>query len=349
MRGRTAREADKWQTPRVKLFLFHCDEIDILSDWLQYHSFMFGFKNIHVVDNMSKGVGVCKLLALYAQCGVTVTEYSGDFSGKFSVLSSVMRNESADFLLPLDADEFVVHVNKQGSSVNFNPLSMAQLFASLPVDGRKYKFHEFGVKYNKDTCTRNVDTPQRRVTLPGRLMKHQREPAMIKTFFHADGFIGTDQGNHYGRVKHDALAKNTDPAVPRNLSMSYIFSPVSLLTFAVPSHHAIGAKMQRGAAAYGFTEVTNCSAVGSGTHYCQAAREFREHTASSQYQFTAQCLASEGAPATTQFSKWFAHHAMTMEQLLGPDTPAELGNRRATRRKRWSAWADWLFSHGRSE
>lgn len=83
--------------PRVMLFLFHRDEEDLLLDWLQYHTFMFGFDSVHVIDNNSQEDAVCKVLALYELCGVRITRFGGEFSDKYQVLSTVMRNATADF------------------------------------------------------------------------------------------------------------------------------------------------------------------------------------------------------------------------------------------------------------
>lgn len=115
---------------RVVLFLFHQNEIELISDWLQYHTYMFGISNIVVVDNMSANAGVCKLLALYQQCGLLVVEYAGKFSTKAVLLSKIMRNTSAELLIPLDTDEFVVSLlNKteddEEANFNFNSTEMA--------------------------------------------------------------------------------------------------------------------------------------------------------------------------------------------------------------------------------
>jgi hypothetical protein len=55
------------------------DEYELLSDWLQYHAYMFGIPNLHVVDHNSKDVRVCRVRALYKLCGMRFTHHGGGF------------------------------------------------------------------------------------------------------------------------------------------------------------------------------------------------------------------------------------------------------------------------------
>lgn len=192
------------------------------------------------------------------------------------------------------------------------------MFENLAEDGRKYKFRDmFSVKYGEDVCRREVDVKHRRVVMRGFLTEQPGGPHMVKTFYHSRGFIETDQGNHHGRVVHD----NThaiDSATGSNISHSYIASDVSLLHFSVPSYNTMSAKILRGAAGYGYTDRTNCSAVGPGRHYCETAKEFRKQSPLSQAHFMLQCLApATGKPDTLQWRDWFARNTLTIEQIIG--------------------------------
>jgi hypothetical protein len=126
---------------------------------------MFGITNIHVVDHKSADPRVCKVLALFKQCGIKFTNHGGGFDQKSGMLSSILRKEKNQFLMPLDADEFVVNIEKNGE-VNFDPVHMADIFANLVVDGRKYRYRDVQfVNYGKEVCQRKVNVPVRRAAL----------------------------------------------------------------------------------------------------------------------------------------------------------------------------------------
>lgn len=302
--------------PQVKLFLFHQDEEDLLFDWLQYHSFMFGIQNIHVVDHRSEGEGVCKTLALYATCGATVTEYNGEFKFKNRILTNLMRMTKGDFLLPLDADEFVVYTEKDVNTTTLCPTAMQQAFARLPQDGRKYKYRQYTVKYSNDTCSQDHASGSRRLVHQGYLANHGYSQEMVKTFFPVKGFEETDQGNHRGRVSRDRHVFSND------LGDFYHFTDITLLHFALTSYRALAAKVLRGAQAYKYDERTDCSKVGLGVMYCQHAEAFRNQTERSRQHFLGQCQASaDEMPIHHSFARWFARNVPEMEEITGQLEP----------------------------
>jgi hypothetical protein len=119
--------------PAVQLFLFHHEEHELLTDWLQCHGASFGLQNLHVIDHQSSDTKICRSLALYKACGVEVVDFRLAFNKETEALSSLMmqhntRNSpffifyfflvthvvyesikatSCTFLVPLDADEFI--------------------------------------------------------------------------------------------------------------------------------------------------------------------------------------------------------------------------------------------------
>jgi hypothetical protein len=303
--------------PNVTLTLFQKDEYELLSDWLQYHAHMFGLSTIQVVDNMSEGEAVCKLLAMYKLCGVTIIENTALYKERVAKMSEVLRNQPGKFLIPLDADEFLVSRAEDGV-ITFDPTSMAEYFEHLLVDGRKYKFHDvINVMYDEETCSHDVNVPRRRVALPAFLAHNVYKPAMIKTFFLSDGFIGTDQGNHRGHVKHDDEVRAKHPkAEAIDLSELYIRTNLSLFHYSVPSYRMHGAKVIRGAEAYGYNAATECVDGMTGSHYCTAAKQYQAHTPASHATFMAQCHARPGMEADTQFADWSLRNMLSMEQLI---------------------------------
>ena len=143
------------------IFTFHSDEVELISDWLQYYSFMFGFRNINLIDHMSQEPTICRLLSMYSHCGVHVTTYRGQFggNGKGNRLSKDMKSAMKElrYLIPVDIDEFVTlsEIHEQ----QYDTLDILQLrynllrsFNKLPVDGRKYKFTMRTAEMSLEQC-----------------------------------------------------------------------------------------------------------------------------------------------------------------------------------------------------
>jgi hypothetical protein len=314
----------------VSLVLFQNDEYDLLSDWLQYHAYMFGITSLHVVDHKSEDQRVCKVLALFKQCGMKFTHHGGGFDKKSEKLTAVMKKEEAKFLLPLDADEFVVNLEQNGE-VNFDPVRMADIFSNLVVDGRKYVFWDVQfVKYGKAVCERKINVPVRRAALHQSYRTEHRSNhstfALGKVFYPSDGFVSTDQGNHYGRVKNDLVVRKQypDATYTSHGDLFVIRANITILHYGVASYNSMSRKMIRGATAYGYDDSTNFTThAKSGTHYCSTAREFKARTEHSVDYFMNSCKAGTDSPSLNKVADWFEHNTLTMDQLVS--APAVLG------------------------
>jgi hypothetical protein len=306
----------------ASLVLFQNDEYELLSDWLQYHVYMFGFSNLHVVDHNSKDVRVCRVLALYKQCGMRFTHHGGSFEQKSELLTTILKKEKNKFLLPLDADEFVVNLEQNGE-VDFDPTQMADIFANLVVDGRKYMYRDVQfVKYGKEVCNRQINVPVRRAALRQSFRTaNDLDPSaftMVKVFYHSDGFVRTDQGNHYGRVKNDLVVRKQFPnaTYQSHPDQFVIKANLTILHYNTASYNMMGRKMIRGAKAYGYKDSTNCTQAIRGSHYCLAAKEFNAGSEHSRQYFTYGCQATAGSPSLNKVVDWFEYNALTLDQLV---------------------------------
>lgn len=328
--GGNLTRADATGFSNIKIFMFQKDESELLSDWLQYHSFLFGLQNIHVVDHSSTKPEVCKLLALYRECGASITTLDGPFSLKHTTLTKVMQAVGPKkFLVPLDADEFIVLPTRRTNTstidrVYFEPTAVREAIHRLPIDGRKYKFGGvYPVQYDKQHCEEALVSNHTRRALSGGMIEQvQYRPHHTKTFYYSDGFIETDQGNHYGSVAHDTYS-NGDRAIKENISIHYVVSELALLHLSVSSYGGMKSKMLRGADAYHYTDDTDCDKATAGAHYCKYAKWFREGGPKSHEFYTKECLfqsinASNVVRLDT-FRDWFAHHALSLSELVGGD------------------------------
>ena len=322
------------------IFTFHSDEVELISDWLQYYSFMFGFRNINLIDHMSQEPTICRLLSMYSHCGVHVTTYRGQFggNGKGNRLSKDMKSAMKElrYLIPVDIDEFVTlsEIHEQ----QYDTLDILQLrynllrsFNKLPVDGRKYKFTMRTAEMSLEQCDSFSSDPNeviRRVLVDGYVPSDpDRSNIMAKTFYYSQGFEYTDQGNHRGRVHNDRkFSHNNNDRVHservEELHQRYILSNISLYHYGAPSYTGYIKKIVRGAKAYGFDALTNCTGVGNGKHYCSA---FISHfdkkkmiCSRATYIEMTGCGKKMGrAYRNDRFKSIFTIHAKTMLQLVG--------------------------------
>lgn len=312
-------ESKSLHSRSIKVFLFQNNERELLADWLQYHSYLFGSNNLHIVDHLSTDTSICKLLALYSLCGTKLTSYDKAFEKKHAILTKVMREETKTFLVPLDADEFVVFAtNEERNHVSFDRERILSTFQELPIDGRKYKFNQvLPVRLNNATCERaeqyseQVSGAYRRVMNTGYTGESMWRAPISKSFYHTTGFRGTDQGNHFGHAGIDGPGGGAS-----NLT-HFIIANTSIIHLGVSTYDSIKQKALRGAAAYGYKSDTNCSAISSGRHYCQRAKLFHTKSAESTDLYRNDCQAHAADRPFSTMQEWFSTHALTLEQLVG--------------------------------
>jgi hypothetical protein len=326
---------DKSEYPSVKLFLFHHEEPELLTDWLQYHAYIFGLKNLHVLDHHSADEQICRALTLYKACGVHVESFTQNFTEKAQALTGLMKKYNDSFLVPLDADEFIVnpirspHNDDVRLGIRVDRGHILTVFKNLLIDGRKYKFDAaYIIKYDEATCNASLayqdhrDPTFRRVMNPGFFAwdSDNLRPAVRKTFYYSDGFINTDQGNHHGEVVNDNHHANSwfDRAVKANVSAFFHFTDLSLFHMYFPSYYGQRLKVIRGAEAYGHNENTNCSKVGQGQPYCFLAQIYRKDDKVAHDKYMAGCSASpRDILSTWVFRRWFEKNTMSLQELVG--------------------------------
>lgn len=310
----------------VKVFLFQKDEEEVLGDWLQYYSYMFGANNLVVIDHESHNPDVCKVLELYKLCGTRVVPFSGPFSKKHVILTEEMHKYNDTILLPLDADEFIV--TEGNSTMEINRASLHQAFNKLPIDGRKYKFkYSYFARPNATVCydsvalnrTENPSDHGNRRAVTSQLAVHKALFfSRSKSFYHSTGFVYTDQGNHFGKVEHDRGLLNDHAAIESNLTHYFAPLDASLLHYSMSSYASRRNKFLRGYAAYNFTLRTDCSRVGNGVEYCYGGKSFLNVTDDGRAFYLKKCLPQDTAQwSLASVSAWFLNHAHSLTGIVG--------------------------------
>jgi hypothetical protein len=107
---------------RVACVVMQRNEADCLEPWLRYHGYLFGYKNLFVIDHGSELPAVIKILARYERFGVHVDRLpaTADYRRKGEFVSAALQRADAtglfDIMLPLDCDEFVVMRDEAGAA-----------------------------------------------------------------------------------------------------------------------------------------------------------------------------------------------------------------------------------------
>ena len=96
------------------------NEIDVVEYWIKYHGSIFGYNNLHIIDNHSDD-GTYEKLLEYQKEGVHVYRESNyKLKGVFmtKLIQDTNKEEAYDVAIPMDIDEFIVHYDKKHNTLN---------------------------------------------------------------------------------------------------------------------------------------------------------------------------------------------------------------------------------------
>ena len=259
----------------VHLFVFQKDEPELLFPWILYHSRIVGLKNLHIIDHNSTNMEVVRILQACEKHDVDVDYFTESFASKQHVISAKMKayhNESS-LLIPLDTDEFIVSLVNSSNVNQFSAKSQVirRNLMRLPYGSHKLKFN--GSFQAVSTMTGSVSLR------PFAAVHFQRRElsCMSKTFYSANTFVRTDQGNHHGTIKTPCTAQSS--AWNAQCNDCFHVANLALAHFDVSST-SFGSSLSkhlRGAKAYGHDKVVDegkpCK--GNGVHYCQYLKQLK--------------------------------------------------------------------------
>lgn len=188
----------------VKLFTIVKDEIDIVNEWVHYHGALFGYQNLHIIDNISSdGTFEC-LLDLQKKYGCVVVQLS-DYRLKGHYMSALIRQycQDAPIAYPLDIDEFIVHYDKATHTISSDKDQiMAYLSDVILPKITRQEARCFKTNYIISKIIGSKDGYQNAVAQSshGCYADYKKE---AKTFFSAryiiDHNVTIDHGNHFTR------------------------------------------------------------------------------------------------------------------------------------------------------
>ncbi len=174
----------------VKVFTMVKGEVDIVCDWVLYHGHLFGFNNLHIIDNLSRDGTYEALLQLKKDYGVHVYRLP-DYKKKGDYMSSLIKRFGEnEFVFPVDIDEFIVHYDKSSNAISCDNALIKQTLETLPK----------ATAYKMNYIATNPIGPEgyKRATIESESGVYSDYGSMAKTFFHSSLFIGgLDHGNHF--------------------------------------------------------------------------------------------------------------------------------------------------------
>lgn len=97
----------------MELFKIICiskDEDELIEDWILYHGYIAGYKNIILLDNMSKNPNVLEIYKKYQEKGMilhSIPSFHGNSQGDYTTKFINMYKDQCKWFIPLDTDEFL--------------------------------------------------------------------------------------------------------------------------------------------------------------------------------------------------------------------------------------------------
>lgn len=108
---------------RVCCVMMQRNEIFVLDAWIKYYGYLFGYSNLFILDNGSDNPAVIETLERCEKDGVTVyreRNTPSDYIAKGHIIGEMFtkfqKEKMYDFYFPLDCDEFIGVLRKDGVS-----------------------------------------------------------------------------------------------------------------------------------------------------------------------------------------------------------------------------------------
>jgi hypothetical protein len=260
----------------MKIYLFQKNELDIIEEWIEYHSKIVGYDGIVIVDHMSDD-GSYQLIEKYINRGLTLIKYKGPYTNKGKVLSNYIRKYPSEIVIPLDADEFVVY--ELDGTIISDPLKVREELLTL-LESKSKSESEPDQKHSSKGRTIIESQKRKKSTTNNKTGRYifgfiynlvnlklypEKEDLKYfekidftkptnelgKSFFRSSCFISTDLGNHWGKIKTDTTTK--------------IASTIGLLHYKVRGVPHYSNKTKKSGTAFNFSKKGSSSS--SGKHW----------------------------------------------------------------------------------
>ncbi|WP_447439899.1 glycosyltransferase family 2 protein [Escherichia coli] len=183
---------------KIACLMMQKNETNLLKPWIEYHSMIFGIKNIFVYDNGSTDKVCIDILKRYEAKGLSVEwafNTKNDFENKGRIFSDRIKKldqstSPYDFYFPLDCDEFIAYERSPGD---------------LLVDRRSIELELENYIGCQSTLAINAGYDNN----PLYDQFYFRSDEQRKTFFYKDTCMSLDMGFHSGKTHLGSETKKT--------------------------------------------------------------------------------------------------------------------------------------------
>jgi hypothetical protein len=212
----------------LKIFLMTRNDVNSIEDWIIYHGYLFGLKNLYLVDG-SDDEEVLAIYDFYKKHGLNVLHTDAGLNDLADEITSMMHQHKGEnnFLIKLDSDEFLTYAKpsllRWRNSLRGMLLMIKEKIRSARGKAKHdLKYYDFLVPDHKALGVDSFaeffqDLPKSRYIYKAGLTVNScpsqdcfgsaseeiveftaLECTDFKSFFHSDGFVSVDLGSHRG-------------------------------------------------------------------------------------------------------------------------------------------------------
>jgi hypothetical protein len=181
----------------AKIFTVTKDEYDLIEDFINYHSYIFGVQNIYIIDNGSTNQKVLDVYDKFIAKGGTVykhLDYANNGQGEAFTKYMNMHKDECKFLIGLDTDEFI-YLNNVNTPCNRN--TILEYLENLPKDVTMFQISTYLISV---VDTDNINYINNKIEYPAKYLNYfiNQDEHVYKYFYRSNTFISTSVGNHTG-------------------------------------------------------------------------------------------------------------------------------------------------------
>ena len=182
--------------PVIRVIVCTKNEIDLIEPFLQYYGYLFGFKNITVVDNDSTHQSVLQVYEKYKPLGVEVINEPAPFDYVHQFMTKHVNDacKKCDWLLTLETDEFLFWIPSM-ADVNsvVDPTMVYEYLASVPDEISVLRY-----KHVMQSCVKTTDEHyiENRYDDPVAQMKYFANQVFYKNIIRARDFSRVTMWSH---------------------------------------------------------------------------------------------------------------------------------------------------------
>ncbi len=122
----------------VKIFTMVKDEVDVIRDWIIYHGCMFGWQNIHIIDNYSTD-GTYEAISEFKDLIHIFREPDYKKKGEYMKNLINIYSYGGDCIaFPIDIDEFIIYYDRNDGVVSVDKHLINSYMHTLP-EAKIYK------------------------------------------------------------------------------------------------------------------------------------------------------------------------------------------------------------------